>query len=93
MALDRFAQDGGRYPNNAEGLGALIYPPTGVRKWNGPYLRSASIATDPWGNRYSYTETGGTYRVTSPGPDGKPGTPDDITVSGPAAGSPILLPQ
>jgi len=92
-ALDAFATDGGRYPTNAEGLDALIHQPPDIRKWNGPYLRSAAIATDPWGNRYSYTETGGAYRVTSPGPDGKPGTPDDITASGPRAGSPLLLPQ
>jgi general secretion pathway protein G len=92
-ALDAFATDGGRYPTNSEGLSALIYPPQDVRKWNGPYLRSPALATDPWGSRYSYTETGGAYRVASPGPDGKPGTSDDITASGPPAGSPLPLPR
>ena len=49
-------------------------------------LPKAAGATDPWGNPYTYTETGGVYRVASPGPDGKSGTPDDIVTTGPAAG-------
>src|SRR5687768_14267808 len=42
-----------------------------------PFL--LSIPRDPWGNTYRYrrVRTDG-YAVTSPGPDGKPGTLDDV---------------
>lgn len=35
---------------------------------------------DPWGNRYRVLCDGPTLSVTSPGPDGAPGTPDDVIV-------------
>lgn len=34
---------------------------------------------DPWRNEYVYKATGSTYTVTSSGPDGTPGTEDDVT--------------
>ena len=81
LALDLFAQDAGRYPTTAEGLNALVRPPPGVPKWTGPYVKK--VAADPWGAAYSYSETGGRYRVASAGPDGKPATADDIAIAGP----------
>ncbi len=36
---------------------------------------------DPWGNEYVYKVTGDTYQVSSAGPDGSPGTADDVTSS------------
>ena len=81
MALDLFAQDAGRYPTTAEGLMALVQPPPGVPKWTGPYLKK--VAADPWGAAYTYSETGGRYRVASAGPDGKPATRDDIVAARP----------
>src|SRR5690349_25160948 len=37
-ALDLFFLDTGRYPNNSEGLSALVRRPGNVASWNGPYL-------------------------------------------------------
>jgi len=37
------------------------------------------INKDPWGNEYIYKPTGATYSVVSSGPDGAPGTEDDVT--------------
>jgi type II secretion system protein G len=85
-ALNEFALDAGRYPTTAEGLAALVQQPPGLRGWKGPYVRPP-LRPDIWGNAYTYTETGGGYRVASLGPDGKPATRDDIVRSGPAVGS------
>lgn len=84
IALDLFEQDTGRYPNTDEGLQALIVNPQ-TRSWLGPYLKSASVPLDPWGNPYKYTwpsqltasET--LYDIVSPGPDGVYGSEDDVT--------------
>ncbi|MEO0763736.1 MAG: type II secretion system protein GspG, partial [Pseudomonadota bacterium] len=37
--LDLYRLDFGRYPSEAEGLGALVEPPAGAEAWNGPYIR------------------------------------------------------
>ena len=52
--------------------------------WNGPYLggvfSDADIVTDPWGQAFSYSGSGGTAgQVTSGGADGTVGNTDDIT--------------
>ena len=84
MALALFEQDNGRYPSNEEGLEVLIMNPQ-LRTWKGPYLTSASVPLDPWGNSYRYrypSELTGSeffYDVVSVGPDGNLGTADDIT--------------
>ena len=36
---------------------------------------------DPWGNEYIYKAQGSTYSVSSAGPDGSPGSADDVTSS------------
>lgn len=84
IALDLFEQDTGRYPSTEEGLQALIVTPQ-TKSWRGPYLKSASVPLDPWGNPYRYTwpsqltasET--LYDIVSPGPDGVYGNEDDVT--------------
>jgi len=38
------------------------------------------IRLDPWGNPYRYEGTAGSYTLGSDGPDGKPGTADDVTL-------------
>ena len=86
VALTQFGADVGRYPTTAEGLGALVRPPGGSRGWTGPYVKS--LPPDVWGNPYTYTLTGGFYRVGSAGPDGKPGTGDDVFRAGPPPGLP-----
>lgn len=83
-AMGLFEQDVGRYPSADEGLRVLIQNP-GVRNWRGPYLLSASISMDPWGNPYRYaypSELTGSeylYDIVSAGPDGAFGTGDDVT--------------
>lgn len=74
-ALDTFRLDVGRYPSNAEGLKALVTRPTGLTKWNGPYLAKA-VPLDPWGKAYLYRNPGTQGRevdVISHGNDGRPG--------------------
>ena len=84
IAMDLFEQDVGRYPTNEEGLKVLIYNPQ-LRSWKGPYLKSASIPLDPWGNPYKYTYPSNLtnsdylYDIVSAGPDGAFGGDDDVT--------------
>jgi hypothetical protein len=37
------------------------------------------ISKDPWGHDYVYSVDGNKYTIFSAGPDGKPGTADDVT--------------
>lgn len=54
-----FYEDTGRFPSEAEGLGALVADP-GVSGWQGPYvgggdgLPLAEATTDAWGGTYLY---------------------------------------
>lgn len=83
-ALQNFEMDFNRYPTTAEGLRALIEKPVDLppnAKWK-KYLDSNEIPKDPWGNEYIYrcpgtVNTSG-FDLSSPGPDGKPGTEDDL---------------
>lgn len=84
IALDMFEQDTGRYPSSDEGLNALISNP-GIRGWRGPYIQSMTMPPDPWTGEYVYdypsnlTASETMYDIVSAGPDGSPGTEDDIT--------------
>lgn len=52
-ALKFYRLDNYRYPTQAQGLEALMSPPSGAAdRWNGPYLDA--IPMDPWGQIYSY---------------------------------------
>jgi general secretion pathway protein G len=79
-ALDTFEVDAGRYPTTDEGLNALLNPPSGVKSWNGPYIKKPPI--DPWQNAYVYRFPGQYnargYDLSSNGPDGQEGGADDI---------------
>lgn len=72
-ALDLFYLDFGRYPNNNEGLEALVRRPADGDRWAGPYLKRADVPNDPWGNPYQYHVPGrnAPYSISSMGPDGK----------------------
>ena len=72
-ALDGFRLDVGRYPNQQEGLTALVTNP-GVEKWDGAYLKKA-VPNDPWGNPYQYRNPGehGEVDIYSYGQDNQPG--------------------
>lgn len=84
VALALFEQDIGRYPSTEEGLDVLIQNPQ-ERNWKGPYLESALIPVDPWGNDYRYTypselmNSEYLYDIVSAGPDGAFGSGDDVT--------------
>lgn len=73
-ALDIFYIDVGRYPVQAEGLQALVRKPSTVQVWNGPYLRTDTVPSDPWGNEYEYASDGKTFNITADGPGGRSGT-------------------
>jgi general secretion pathway protein G len=76
-ALGAFQVDNGFYPKN---LQDLLQLPSGATNWHGPYLEKFPI--DPWGHKYIYEYPGkhnpNGYDLFSAGPDGKPGTDDDI---------------
>lgn len=57
QAAELFKLDVGRFPNNEEGLQALVTNPGNLRGWNGPYLRR-DLPADPWGNPYRYQSPG-----------------------------------
>ena len=83
LALTMFESDVGKYPTTEQGLEALITRPDQGLTWRGPYVRQAKQFRDPWGNEYQYQYPGQhnttSYDLASAGPDGQPGTEDDIT--------------
>ena len=81
-ALDAFEVDNGYYPKKKTGLMDLIVQPRDSRNWRGPYLKADAVPKDPWGNDYLYESPGrhnpSSYDLSSAGPDGQPGSADDI---------------
>jgi general secretion pathway protein G len=73
-ALDLYYLDLGRYPNNNEGLVALVQS-ANATGWNGPYLRGTAVPNDPWGHPYVYRTPGdhAPYTIISFGSDGQEG--------------------
>ncbi|MBW8461497.1 MAG: type II secretion system major pseudopilin GspG, partial [Acidovorax sp.] len=57
QSLDLFKLDVGRYPNDAEGLRALVEKPATAQGWTAPYLKKG-LPTDPWGAAYLYKNPG-----------------------------------
>lgn len=72
-ALDLYLLDTGRYPNDREGLQALVAPPQTAANWRGPYLQDAAVPKDPWGNEYLYSTERGQPQIVSLGADGLKG--------------------
>lgn len=74
-ALDLFVLDVGRYPTSSEGLEALVQQPSGVKSWNGPYLKKNFVPKDPWGMDYHYRYPGenGVYDLYTLGADNREG--------------------
>ena len=68
-----------RYPTTAQGLDVLVHRPVaGDGNW---HKHLAVVPTDPWGHAYRYVCNGdgsSQFHVTSAGPDGQFGTPDDV---------------
>jgi len=80
-AINRFSLDCSRYPDDSEGLEALITPPADLEgKWNGPYLKQSQLL-DPWGNQYFYIAEGqvnpGSFDIVCLGADGQEGGDGD----------------
>jgi general secretion pathway protein G len=75
--LDMYKLDVGAYPNTEQGLQGLITQPTGVARWNGPYLKGDKLPEDPWGRPYLYRSPsqrpGHEYDLYTLGPTGQPG--------------------
>jgi general secretion pathway protein G len=73
-ALDLYRLDNGAYPNQHQGLGALVKRPEQAANWQGPYLKKERGLTDPWGKPYRYRFPGehGPYDVYSLGADKAP---------------------
>lgn len=73
-ALDQYRLDVGAYPTSDQGLPALFVRPSGVEKWQGPYLKKPA-PPDPWGRAYRYKSPGdhGDYDLISFGADGQAG--------------------
>jgi len=70
--VDLYRLDVGSYPPTLE---ALIEKPSGVDRWDGPYLKKKIIPKDPWGNDYVYRYPGnnGDYDLISLGADNTEG--------------------
>lgn len=74
-ALEMFKLDVGRYPTEEEGLSVLRQAPSGVDRWDGPYLRK-QVPKDPWDRDYVYRLSGKAFEVLSYGADGATGGAD-----------------
>lgn len=72
-SLDTYRLDVGNYPDSLDGL---MRNDSGRSSWNGPYLRR-DVPLDPWGNEYSYIESGREFTLISFGADGQRGGEDD----------------
>jgi general secretion pathway protein G len=76
QALHTYKVQVGDYPNQGEGLKALMNPPDGLK----PFLKE--VPKDPWGNEFLYfsppRKGKGPFEVVSKGVDGQEGTDDDL---------------
>jgi general secretion pathway protein G len=85
-ALSMYEVDNGKYPTSEQGLQALLAKPAGApepKSWKGPYLQNMSeVPLDPWGQKYVYVCPGAKntsgFDLFSAGPDGQPGSQDDV---------------
>lgn len=75
--LDIYKLDVGSYPTTEQGLQALITRPSGLGRWNGPYLKGEKVPEDPWGRPFVYRSPsqrpGHEYDLLSLGPTGQAG--------------------
>jgi general secretion pathway protein G len=73
--LDLYRLELGRYPNDNEGLEALVKNPGSAPNWNGPYLKKGEVPKDPWGNDFQYRFPGehGSFDIWSLGADNREG--------------------
>jgi len=72
-AIDAYEVDNGIYPQSLLNLQTK----GNENNWNGPYMKSPP--KDAWGNDFSYSVQGDSYKLISAGPDGQAGSSDDIS--------------
>lgn len=84
-AVDLYVLAIGSPPTQQQGLVALLQAPgelSDPAKWQGPYIDHQELPKDPWNHEYQYEAIGNDqYRIFSCGPDGAPGTEDDISTA------------
>jgi general secretion pathway protein G len=75
-AVELYRLETGRYP---EEMIDLVEQPTGLDRWQGPYVRKRSQLLDPWGNAIVLQVPGekGAFDIISYGGDGQPGGEGD----------------
>jgi hypothetical protein len=71
-ALEAYRRERGGYVTASSGAGLIDQLAPGFVK--------VIIRLDAWGHEFDYTGTSSAYRLASRGPDGKPGTGDDIVI-------------
>lgn len=81
-AMDMYKMRNNQFPTSEQGLDALVEQPT-IEPIPRNYPTDGFIKRlpeDPWGNTYQLISPGeiGRYDIYSSGPDGQPGTDDDI---------------
>ncbi len=74
-AVEMYYLDTGQYPDEQNGLKALVEAPNGVKNWNGPYLKRDKGVFDPWGKPFIFKVPGehGSYDISTLGRDAAPG--------------------
>ena len=80
VALEQFKAENGFYPTSKDGLNVLVVKPTNAStNW---HQLLDKVYPDHWGHPYLYVFPGkhntNSYDLSSAGPDGVPGTQDDI---------------
>ena len=70
--IELYRVDVGKYPGS---LQDLVRQPSGVDKWNGPYVKDPANLKDAWGNDYRYQVPGTNkpFDLISLGADNQPG--------------------
>jgi general secretion pathway protein G len=82
--IDLYKLDVGNYPDQQDGLNALLERPPDAPRWNGPYVKKVNVLMDPWGEMYQYRFPGehGDYDLFTLGADqaeGGEGENQDVT--------------
>jgi general secretion pathway protein G len=74
-AVEMYYLDTGQYPDEQNGLKALVEAPNGVKNWDGPYLKRDKGILDPWGKPFIFKAPGehGSYDISTLGRDAAPG--------------------
>jgi general secretion pathway protein G len=80
-ALELYYLDTGTYPDESQGLAALVEKPQDATVWAGPYLKSG-LPNDPWGEAYIYRVPGqyGPYEIHSNGIAGAEDAKEDASI-------------